>query len=159
MSWTATRSNGIFGKSGTGKTFLTRMVLCGLVQKKAAVNLVFDMHSEYGWKGTDASRDGGVTKGLRQLYPGRVQVFTLDPRPSIHYDREIRIPYGFLEPEDVLRMLDERAAEPGEGVRVLQRPPHAEPEAGEDGEGIRLRPPQQRQQKTFLLSAFRLRRM
>jgi DNA helicase HerA-like ATPase len=98
------RSNGIFGKSGTGKTFLTRMVLCGLVQKSAAVNLVFDMHSEYGWQGTDESRPGGVTKGLRQLYPGRVQVFTLDPRPSIQSDREIRIPYSFLEPEDILSL-------------------------------------------------------
>src|SRR4051794_35598335 len=99
------RSNGIFGKSGTGKTFLTRMVLCGLVQKKAAVNLVFDMHGEYGFKGTDESRSGRETKGLRQLYgPERVQVFTLDPRPAVQYDREIRIPYNFLEPEDVLSL-------------------------------------------------------
>jgi len=42
------RSNGIFGKSGTGKTFLTRLLLIGMLQKSAAVNLVFDMHSEYG---------------------------------------------------------------------------------------------------------------
>lgn len=98
----AERSNGIFGKSGTGKTFLTRMVLCGLAQKSSAVNLVFDMHGEYGWKGTDESRPGGVTKGLRQLYPDRVQVFTLDPRPAIQYDRQVRIPYRFLEPEDIL---------------------------------------------------------
>ena len=42
------RSNGIFGKSGTGKTFLTRMLLIGMMQKSSAVNLVFDMHSEYG---------------------------------------------------------------------------------------------------------------
>ncbi len=45
------RSNGIFGKSGTGKTFLTRMLLIGMLQKGTAVNLVFDMHSEYGWEG------------------------------------------------------------------------------------------------------------
>jgi uncharacterized protein len=99
----AERSSGIFGKSGTGKTFLTRMVLCGLVQTKTAVNLIFDMHGEYGWKGTDEGRESGQTKGLRQLYgPERVQVFTLDPRPTIQYDREIRIPHSFLEPEDVL---------------------------------------------------------
>lgn len=100
----AERSNGIFGKSGTGKTFLTRMVLCGLVHKQAAVNLVFDMHGEYGWRGTDESRPGGSTKGLRELYPDRVQVFTLDPRPTVKYDHELRIPYSFLEPEDVLSL-------------------------------------------------------
>lgn len=100
----AERSNGIFGKSGTGKTFLTRLVMCGLVKSKAAVNLIFDMHGEYGWKGTDEGRAGRETKGLRQLFPDRVQVFTLDPRPTIKYDREIRIPYSFLEPEDVLSL-------------------------------------------------------
>ncbi|MEK7280883.1 MAG: DUF87 domain-containing protein, partial [Chloroflexota bacterium] len=40
------RSNGIFGKSGSGKTFLTRLVLIGILQKNLAVNLVFDMHNE-----------------------------------------------------------------------------------------------------------------
>ncbi len=33
------RSNGIFGKSGTGKTFLTRICLCGMIKHKKAVNL------------------------------------------------------------------------------------------------------------------------
>ena len=44
------RSNGIFGKSGTGKSFLTRLLLSGIIRKGAAVNLIFDMHSEYGWE-------------------------------------------------------------------------------------------------------------
>ncbi|GAI27369.1 unnamed protein product, partial [marine sediment metagenome] len=39
------RSNGVFGKSGTGKTFLARLLLIGMLQKGTAVNLVFDMHS------------------------------------------------------------------------------------------------------------------
>ena len=51
------RSNGIFGKSGTGKTFLTRILLIGMLQKSKAVNLIFDMHNEYGWEGT-AKGDG-----------------------------------------------------------------------------------------------------
>jgi DNA helicase HerA-like ATPase len=40
------RSNGVFGKSGTGKSFLTRLLISGIIRKKAAVNLIFDMHSE-----------------------------------------------------------------------------------------------------------------
>jgi hypothetical protein len=99
------RSNGIFGKSGTGKTFLTRMVLAGLVHRSPAVNLIFDMHGEYGWQGTDEGSVSGRTAGLQQLFGReRVQVFTLDPRPGKKYDRELRIPYRFLEPEDVLSL-------------------------------------------------------
>ena len=53
------RSNGIFGKSGTGKTFLTRILLIGMLQKSKAVNLIFDMHNEYGWQGTSEERPAG----------------------------------------------------------------------------------------------------
>ncbi|HEC33710.1 MAG TPA: DUF87 domain-containing protein, partial [Chloroflexi bacterium] len=42
------RSAGVFGKTGTGKTFLTRLLLAGLIRQRIAVNLVFDMHNEYG---------------------------------------------------------------------------------------------------------------
>ncbi|MBA7674911.1 hypothetical protein ES703_83136 [subsurface metagenome] len=60
------RSNGIFGKSGTGKTFLTRLLLIGMLQKGTAANLVFDMHSEYGWEG--GSEGGHKVKALKQLF-------------------------------------------------------------------------------------------
>jgi DNA helicase HerA-like ATPase len=99
------RSNGIFGKSGTGKTFLTRIVLAGMIHRSPAVNLIFDMHGEYGWQGTDEGSASGRTAALQQLFGReRVQVFTLDPRPSKKYDHELRIPYDFLEPEDVLSL-------------------------------------------------------
>lgn len=98
------RSSGIFGKTGTGKTFLTRMILAGIIQEQAAVNLVFDMHNEYGWKSEDESRQ--EVKGLRQLfYGGQVQVYTLDMdssrRRGSKIDYEVRISYNQLEPEDV----------------------------------------------------------
>ena len=35
------RSNGIFGKTGTGKTFLTRLVLAGLIKNDKAINHYF----------------------------------------------------------------------------------------------------------------------
>ncbi|MDZ4230459.1 MAG: ATP-binding protein, partial [Dehalococcoidales bacterium] len=97
------RSNGIFGKSGTGKTFLTRILLIGMLQKSAAVNLIFDMHSEYGWAGT--SEGGRSVKALKQLFPEQVAVFTLDEenarRRKVSTDFVVRIGYDEIEPEDM----------------------------------------------------------
>ncbi len=97
------RSNGVFGKSGTGKSFLTRILLAGTLQKDAAVNLVFDMHNEYGWQGT---REGGPpVKGLKQLFPSQVAVFSLDPKMSqwrgLTPDAEVTIGYNEIEPQDI----------------------------------------------------------
>jgi DNA helicase HerA-like ATPase len=98
------RSNGIFGKSGTGKTFLTRMLLIGILQKSAAVNLVFDMHSEYGWEGS--SEQGRKVKALKQLFPARVAVFTIDEESSrrrkVSTDFVVRVGYDEIEPEDMV---------------------------------------------------------
>jgi DNA helicase HerA-like ATPase len=69
------RSNGVFGKSGTGKTFLTRLLLAGILQSGKAVNLVFDMHSEYGWQGYSETENHQV-KGLKQLFPSKVAIFS-----------------------------------------------------------------------------------
>ena len=97
------RSNGIFGKSGTGKTFLTRLLLIGILQKGTAANLVFDMHSEYGWEGR--SEKGRKVKALKQLFPSKVAVFTLDEESSrrrkVSTDFVVRIGYDEIEPEDI----------------------------------------------------------
>ena len=97
------RSNGIFGKSGTGKTFLTRLLLIGMLQKSAAVNLVFDMHNEYGWE--SRSEEGHKVKALKQLFPEKVAVFTLDEensrRRQVSTDFVVRIGYDTIEPEDI----------------------------------------------------------
>jgi len=98
------RSAGVFGKTGTGKTFLTRMLLAGLIKEDVAVNLVFDMHNEYGWKGQTEARQ--EVKGLRQLFPGgEISVFTLDAassrRRGSKVDAVVRIGYDQIEPEDV----------------------------------------------------------
>ncbi|MDE2802859.1 MAG: DUF87 domain-containing protein, partial [Chloroflexota bacterium] len=50
------RSNGVFGKSGTGKSFLTRLLLIGVLQSRLSSLLIFDMHNEYGWEGGDVER-------------------------------------------------------------------------------------------------------
>ena len=102
------RSNGVFGKSGTGKTFLTRLLLIGILQSGVARNLVFDMQSEYGWKGY--SEGGAEVKGLKQLFSSQVAVFSLDEESSkrrgLSPDYVVRIGYEEIEPEDILMLRD-----------------------------------------------------
>ncbi len=97
------RSNGVFGKSGTGKTFLTRLLLIGILQHDIASNLIFDMHGEYGWSGS--SEHTNQVKGLKQLFGSKVAVFTLDPesanRRGLIPDYDVSIGYNDIEPEDV----------------------------------------------------------
>ncbi|MGA2158847.1 MAG: ATP-binding protein [Dehalococcoidia bacterium] len=97
------RSNGVFGKSGTGKTFLTRLLLIGMLQKSRTTSLIFDMHNEYGWEGT-SEKDHKV-KGLKQLFPGKVAVFSLDEkydqRRKVKSDFVVKIGYDEIEPEDM----------------------------------------------------------
>jgi hypothetical protein len=70
------RSSGIFGATGTGKSFLTRIVLAGLICKDVASTLVFDMHNEYAFDAEDS--DNKVTvPGLKYLFGQRVQVAAL----------------------------------------------------------------------------------
>ena len=97
------RSNGVFGKSGSGKSFLTRILLAAIAQRGLATHLVFDMHSEYGWQ---ADGEGGYkVKGLRQLLQSTVSVFSLDPesaqRRGLTPDQDVRIGLDEIEPEDI----------------------------------------------------------
>lgn len=100
------RSNGVFGKSGTGKSFLTRLLLSGIIRKQAAVNLIFDMHSEYGWEAVSEGKQFSTVKGLRQLFPSQVQVYTLDPestkRRGIRDAHELYLSYDQIEVEDIM---------------------------------------------------------
>jgi hypothetical protein len=101
------RSNGVFGKSGTGKSFLTRLLLCGTIKANVASNLVFDMHSEYGWD--SRAENGTFVKGLRQLFGSQVQVYTLDPDFSRDrkVDGQVVIGLDQIDVEDVVTLQDE----------------------------------------------------
>lgn len=103
------RSNGIFGKSGTGKSFLARLLLAGIIKADVASNLVFDMHNEYAWE--TESEGGGFVKGLRQLFQTKVSVFSLDPEVSrqqgVSVDEEIKIGLNQIEPGDILLLQEE----------------------------------------------------
>ena len=98
------RSCGVFGRSGTGKTFLARLLMIGVLQHTEASSLIFDMHNEYGENGQDNDR-GGTVSGLKTLFPGRVSIFTLDEKSSkarkARYDEVVRIGYNDIEPEDI----------------------------------------------------------
>src|SRR5688572_601107 len=61
------RSVGVFGKSGTGKSYLTRVLMAGIISRRAAVNLIFDMHNDYGCEVFNEM--GTRDKGLKQLFP------------------------------------------------------------------------------------------
>ncbi|MGH2412368.1 MAG: helicase HerA domain-containing protein, partial [Microcystaceae cyanobacterium] len=99
------RSNGVFGKSGTGKSFLTRLLISGIIRKQAAVNLMFDMHSEYGWEAMREGKDVATVKGLRQLFPGQVEIYTLDAestkRRGVRDAQELYLSYDLIEIEDL----------------------------------------------------------
>jgi DNA helicase HerA-like ATPase len=97
------RSSGVFGKSGTGKSFLTRVLLAGVISKQMAVSLIFDMHNDYGWQAT--SENNQNVKGLAQLFRDRVTMITLDNESSIRRgsrpDFVVRLSYRDIQPEDI----------------------------------------------------------
>jgi len=76
------RSAGIFGATGTGKSFLARIVLAGLIHFNKASVLVFDMHNEYGFDDT-ASDTGERVTGLKTKFPANIYVVGLGSGASI----------------------------------------------------------------------------
>lgn len=109
----AERSNGVFGKSGTGKSFLTRLLLAGMISRDIASTLVFDMHSEYGWE-TQSEEGVGQRKvlpGLRRLFGPKVHVYTIDPESSqargVRVDGVLNIGLNQIEIEDIALLSDE----------------------------------------------------
>ncbi len=97
------RSVGVFGKSGTGKSYLTRILLAGTIARGTAVNLVFDMHNDYGWEVFNEQRERD--KGLKQLFSDRVAIFTLDDdssrRRGVRPDYVVTLAYSDIQPEDL----------------------------------------------------------
>ncbi|HVW98898.1 MAG TPA: ATP-binding protein [Candidatus Babeliaceae bacterium] len=104
----AERSNGIFGKTGTGKTFLTRLVLAGLLKTEKAVTLVFDMHSEYGLQARAEGIGQTFVKGLKVLFPDKIAIFSLDPASTRRRggmpDVELTLAYQSIRVEDILSL-------------------------------------------------------
>lgn len=99
------RSSAVFGRSGTGKTFLTVPLLASVIKHDLASVLVFDMHNDYG---QNLKADGNnKLKSLKQFtaIANRVIVVTLDEDSSrkrnAGYEFGFKISYDQIEPEDL----------------------------------------------------------
>lgn len=105
------RSNGIFGRTGTGKTFITRLILAALVKQGKCSNLIFDMHSEYGLQARKEGEGESFVKGLKTLFPNRVVLFSLDPfstrRRGGTPDVEVQLSYSDIKVDDIMPLVDE----------------------------------------------------
>ena len=97
------RSSGVFGATGTGKSFLTRIVLAGLIHYNRASVLIFDMHNEYGLDDT-ASDTGQRVIGLKTKFSSRVRVVGLGQGAQIRGqtpDFNLEIAMKDIRPEDI----------------------------------------------------------
>jgi len=97
------RSSGVFGATGTGKSFLTRIVLAGLIQYNKASVLVLDMHNEYAYQDR-ASDTGKTVAGLKEKFPSRVRVVGLGQGAMIRGtppDFNLEIAESDIQPEDI----------------------------------------------------------
>ncbi len=97
------RSSGIFGATGTGKSFLTRIILAGLIHHNAASVLLFDMHNEYGYDDT-SSDTGQKVAGLKGKFSSRVRVVGLGAGSMVRGnapDFHLEIAAGDITPADI----------------------------------------------------------
>ena len=97
------RSSGVFGATGTGKSFLTRLVLAGLIHYNKASVLVLDMHNEYAYDDTASDTSQRVI-GLKTKFPARVRVVGLGRNATIRGARpdfDLEIAMSDIQPEDI----------------------------------------------------------
>lgn len=97
------RSSGIFGATGTGKSFLTRIILAGLIHYNKSSVLVFDMHNEYGFDDT-ASDTGLSVPGLKSRFSAQVRVVSLGRASRIRGntpDFHLELAESDIQPEDI----------------------------------------------------------
>jgi hypothetical protein len=100
------RSAGIFGATGTGKSFLTRIILSGLIDHNQSSLLVFDMHNEYGLD-DHATDSGQKVVGLKSKFGSKVSIVGLGAGSSIrgqNPDFNLQLAESEITPEDVLML-------------------------------------------------------
>ncbi len=85
----------IFGRTGTGKSILNKLVCTAILAKDAGSVLIFDMHGEYG---VFSKTDG--TEGVKYFFPGKVEIFSLDPKNT--EAKPFVLDAGQITPEDLI---------------------------------------------------------
>lgn len=98
------RSAGVFGATGTGKSFLTMVLMAGLMKHNEVSLLIFDMHNEYGFDVEDKS-DGHKIPGLAQKFTNTKIVGLGSGKNSIYRNRvpdiNLEIAASDIQPEDI----------------------------------------------------------
>lgn len=100
------RSSGIFGATGTGKSFLTLVVLAGLIKHDQVSLLIFDMHNEYAYDVHDKNKGTSVA-GLQQKFgKSKVQIVGLGSGSNAIYrgnapDINLEIAKDDIQIEDI----------------------------------------------------------
>ncbi|MDD2521698.1 MAG: ATP-binding protein [Anaerolineaceae bacterium] len=100
------RSSGIFGTTGSGKSFLARMILAGLIHADHASTLIFDMHNEYG-PDTSSSDTGQPVPGLKGKFSNKVRLVGLGAGTkfgNMNADFNLEISHSDIKVEDVLQL-------------------------------------------------------
>ncbi len=97
------RSAGVFGATGTGKSFLTRLVLAGLIHAGKTSLLVLDMHNEYGFDDVASDTKNPVT-GLKTKFRSKVRIVGLGSGATIRGqmpDFNLEIAASDISPADI----------------------------------------------------------
>lgn len=103
------RSSGVFGATGTGKSFLTRLVLAGLMHYNKASVFVLDMHNEYGFDDVASDTKKAVT-GLKTKFKSRVRIVGLGGGSTIRGqvpDFNLEISTGDISTSDIETLMRE----------------------------------------------------
>lgn len=100
------RSSGIYGRTGTGKSFMARLIMAGIVLSQKASLLIFDAHSDHGPDSID--EDNNKVKGLKSLFGSKIQLMTTDPSSANRSGViPIEIDVNDVEIDDILSISEE----------------------------------------------------
>lgn len=99
------RSSGVFGATGTGKSFLTRVMLAGLIKHAKVSLLVFDMHNEYGYE-YHPPEGGSPVAGMKNIFGSKVKIVGLGRGKDAMYrgvapDINLEIAMKDIRPSDI----------------------------------------------------------
>ena len=103
------RSAGIFGTTGSGKSFLARMILAGLIHAGHTATLIFDMHNEYGPDSISSDTSQAVP-GLKGKFGAKVRLVGLGAKTNfgkLPADFTLEIAQSDITSEDILLLSEE----------------------------------------------------